>query len=297
MAQREIGKKIHDLTPLIDLFEAQEGQVEHIIGKTGMGKTYEGTRRALKYLFGGYTVYTTWRLNLPDYYDEREHFWPVLRNLLLWRKNFFRFDLKNNWHYLDIDRTDLVDFVAKITDAIVMLDEGQDIFDSHDRATKAARKTITRTRHMHKTLIIISQRAQAVDVTARANVTYFYRCEKVLSWPWAFFRVYYTEEIDDSNNYPLWRRLNSIGEIIWQAPVYHSGWARTRVYNAYDSWYLRKTMERSQTIKLDAFELKIFDRVRLLLRVIFSFAPKNTVVKPQKQLTKSPIQDIARVVE
>jgi len=296
MSRPDIGKKVYDLAPLLDLFEAQEGIVEHIIGKTGMGKTYEATRRALKYLFSGYTVYTTWQLNLPDYYDEREHFWPVFRNLILFKKNFFRFDLKNNWHYIDIDRPDLVEFVASLTDCIVMLDEGQDIFDSHDRATKAARKTITRTRHMHKTLIIISQRAQAVDVTARANVTFFYQCKKVISWPWAFFRVYYTEEIDDSNNYPLWRRLNSIGEVTWQAPVYHSGFARRRIYNAYDSWYLRQNMLRSQSIKLDAYNTHTLDKLRLLFYFFIPYRQKKVVVEPQKKLVKSTIQNIKRGV-
>ena len=242
-----------------------------------MGKTYEGTRRARQYLFSGYTVYTTWRLNLPDYYDEREHIGPVLRNLFLFRREFFRFDLKNNWHWLDlrtfedektkvVNTRKLADYVASLTDCILFLDEGQDIFDSHERATKSARQSITRTRHMHKTLIIISQRASAVDVNARANVTFFYKCVKVWDgWPRAYFRVYRTDEIDEQSSNPLWVRHNSIGEVTWQAPVWHSGWARRAIYDAYDSWYLRREMIRSQDIKVDAYSLTFGDKLRALV--------------------------------
>ncbi len=275
--QQPIGKKIVDITPFLDLFEAQEGEVQHIIGKTGQGKTYEATRRARQYLFSGYTVYTTWRLNLPEYYDEREHFWPVLRNLILFRKNFFRFNLKKNWNYVNLDHF-LVDglmdseklsiFLAKITDAIFMLDEGQDVFDSHQRSGKIARQTITRTRHMHKTLIVISQRAQAVDVTARGNVTYFYKCEKA-SFPFfpEYFSVYRTDEIDEGSNYPIWARHDSTGRITWKAPKWHGGFAKKYIYDMYDSWYMRQQMIRSQDIHLDAFDLGLKHRFIALFRL------------------------------
>lgn len=277
------GKKVHDLTELLGVFEAQEGIVEHIIGATGQGKTYEGTRRALSYLYSGYTVYTTWHLNLPDYYDQREHIGDVIKNLLLFRRHFFRFDLKNNWHHIDIDRPDLVKFIAGLTDCIVFLDEGQDIFDSHDKATKEARRTITRTRHMHKTLIIVSQRAQAVDVNARANVTHFYRCEKK-SLPFlpTFFKVYWTEDVDDSNNYPIWVRHDSTGKETWHAPTYHSAFARRWVYNAYDSWYLRQNMIRSQDITVEAFDLGILDRIALLLYPIANAWRNRKATTPKK---------------
>ncbi len=273
----EVGKKIVDINPLLDLFEAQEGEVQHIIGKTGQGKTYEATRRALLYLFSGHTVYTTWILNLPEYYDEREHWFPVIRNLLLFRKNFFRFDLKNNWKYVNlddyldedgaIDTQKLSKFLAGITDAIFMMDEGQDVFDARERAGKAARQSITRTRHMHKTLILISQRAMALDVTARGNVTFFYKCVKTRSWPWAYFKVYRTEDIDEHNSMPLWSRHDSQGKVTWQAPLWRSAWARKWVYDAYDSWYMRKSLVRSQYMKLDGYTLTIIDRFRAFFRL------------------------------
>jgi hypothetical protein len=286
--QQNIGKRIVDISQIVEAYEAQEGEVQHIIGKTGQGKTYEATRRALQYLYSGYTVYTTWHMNIPDYYDEREHLWPIIRNIITFRREFIRLNLKENWHYVNLDS--FIDskgvmssealslFLAKLTDCIFMLDEGQDVFDSHQRSGKIARQTITRTRHMHKTLIIISQRAQAVDVTARGNVTFFYKCEKVW-WPFlpTFFRVYRTDEIDESNNYPLWVRHNSVGDVIWRAPIWHSGFARKKIYDAYDSWYMRKQQVRSQNISLEAYDLSMGERLRALMRKIPYFKPKTVI--------------------
>lgn len=278
------GKQIIDLTDVLTQFEAQEGEVEHIIGKTGQGKTYEATRRAAGYLFSGYTVYTTWRLNLPDYYDEREHLWPIVRNLLTFKKDFFRFDLKNNWHYVDLrtfekeegvfDTERFSRFLASITDSIFMLDEGQDVFDSHTKAGKIARQTITRTRHMHKTLIVISQRAQAVDVTARGNVTSFYKCEKrYIPFLGYRFRVYRTDEIDESSSYPIWVRHDSTGREVWKAELWHSAFAKKWIYDMYDSWYMRQQQIRSQDIKLEAYSLTFGDKFKMLLSSLFRRPP------------------------
>lgn len=160
-----------------------------------------------------------------------------------------------------------------------MLDEGQDTFDSHQRAGKIARQSITRTRHMHKKLIIISQRAQAVDVTARGNVSWFYKCEQ-RKFPFLppYLKVYATDEIDEGNNYPIWVRHNSQGEVTWKAPVYHSGFARKKIYEAYDSWYMRKNMVRSQDIHVQAYELSLFHKLGLLFRMMFAVKPRKPKV-------------------
>lgn len=275
----EIGRKI-DISELVDLFEAKEGDVEHIIGKTGQGKTYEATRRALKYLEQGNVVYTTWRLNLPEYYDQRESIKHILLKLIFFRSRFYRFEYRKNWHFVNLD--DYLDeegifqtekfakFLASRTDCIFMLDEGQDTFDSHQKAGKIARQSITRTRHMHKKLIIVSQRAQAVEITARGNVTWFYKCE-AYHFPFlpTFFRVYMTDEIDDGNNYPLWVRHNSTGAVIWKASVYHSGFARKRIYDAYDSWYMRKNMVRSQDVHVKGYALTTLEKLKILKNRLF----------------------------
>lgn len=277
------GKKVVDISELLDVFEAQEGEVQQIIGKTGNGKTYEGTRRALDYLRRGFVVYTTWHLILPDVYDQRENKEHVFFNTILGRKRFYSFPLKENWHYLDIDRPDLIEHVSSLTDCIVFMDEGQDVFDARGGMDRPARKAITRTRHMRKTLIIISQRAQAVDVTARANVTYFYKCVKTWAWFWPFktyFKVYRTEEMDDQN-YPVWEERLPDGEM-WKAPVWHSHFAKNEVYDAYNSWYLRDGIARSQEVYFEAYDLTFGEKIAAL----FAKKPKKPLDTPPKEVSE-----------
>lgn len=284
----KLGKRILDVSQLVDVFEAQEGVIEQIIGKTGNGKTYEGTRRALEYLEQGYVVYTTWHLVLPEKYDQRNDlkklFWSLI---LFWRKDFYVFDYSKNWKHLDIDRPDLIDFVAGLTDCIVMLDEGQDIFDSYEGRgmSQQKRKTITRTRHLRKTLIIISQRAQAVAVTARANVTYFYKCVKTRAWYFPFvkyFKVYRTEEMDNQN-FPIWEApLQN-----WTAELWHSHFASQRIYDAYNSWYLRAGVKKSQDVYFEAYKLSWGDRLTgFFFGLYYSFFGKE-----KKTVEKVPIME------
>lgn len=287
MPKKEIGKKIVDIGKLVDVFQAQEGEIQHIIGKTGNGKTYHATWRALNDLMQGRTVYTTWNLILPDYYDEREDKKRVFQKLIFFYKRFYKFDFKNNWHFLDIDRPDLIQFVASLTDCVVYLDEGQDIFDSRERIDKSSRKVLTRTRHMRKTLVIISQRAQAVDVTARANVTFYYKCVKTLAWWWPFkpfFKVYRTEEMDQQN-FPIWEEPLSG----WKAELYRAHFAEERVYKAYNSWYLRAGIPKSQEVAFEAYELTSWEK----LKALFSKIDKDKINTPS-ELTIKNAEEINR---
>ncbi len=283
MAQ-EVGKRVRDLTELVDAFQAQEGEVQQIIGKTGNGKTYEASRRTLEYLKQGVIVYTTWKMTLPDFYDERTDPVKLFWRTLFFRKRFYKFDYKKNWRFLDIDRPDLIKFLSTLTDCVVMMDEGQDVFDSRQRMEQESRKTITRTRHMHKTLIIISQRAQAVDVTARANVTFFYKCVKTWAWFWPFatyFKVYRTEEMDAAN-FPIWEEL-STG---WVAELWKSHFARQEVYDSYDSWYLRAGQQKSQEVYFEAYDLSTWEKLKMLLgikrkeKLLMLTDGKPTLTKP-----------------
>ncbi len=264
MQSKEIGKKVLDISKLLDVFQAQDGEILHLSGKIGNGKTYEATRWAIELLEQGQVVYTSWNLILPEYYDERNDWKVVLFKLFFRKKTFYRFNYKENWKHIDIDRPDLAEFVATLTDCFVFLDEGQDIFDSYEGRglSLQKRKSLTRTRHLRKTLVIISQRPQAVAVTARANVTYFLRCVKTRAWFWPFkpyFKVYRTEELD-TNNFPIWETED------WSAPLVRANFADTRVFNSYNSWYLREGIEKSQKVNFEAYDLNIIDKIKALFR-------------------------------
>lgn len=257
------GKRVIDISQLVDVFEAQEGLLYQIIGKTGNGKTYQATRMALEYLKQGYSVYTTWHLNIPKKYDERKVFSKLFwKTIFFWNKRFYVFDFEKNWHYIDIDRPDLIDFVSNLTDCILFMDEGQDIFDARERADKTTRKSITRTRHLRKSLYVVSQRAQAVDVTLRANITFFYKCVKTwrIYWPFRdFFKVYRTEEMDNQN-YPIWEDIQND----WKAELWYKGFARSDIYNAYNSWYLRAGIKKSQEVNFEAYDLNLWEKIKAL---------------------------------
>jgi len=289
---RQFGKRVIDISSLIDVFQAQEGVIEQIIGKTGNGKTYEGTRRALEYLKQGYVVYTTWQLILPDNFDERKSLTVIFWNTIFFKKRFYIFDYKKNWHFIDIDRPDLVDFIAGLTDCIVLLDEGQDIFDSYEGIgmSKTKRKSLTRTRHLRKTLIIISQRAQAVAVTARANVQYFYKCVKTLAWWYPFktyFKVYRTEEMD-SNNFPIWEDLQAE----WSAEVWQSHFASDEIYDAYNSWYLRAGIPKSQDISFEAYDLTT--KEKCIAFIVYIFRDRKKDIKEKETYKQRILADFEK---
>lgn len=278
------GKQVRDISSLLDVFQAQEGIIEHIIGKTGNGKTYYATLRAWELLMQGNVVYTTWKMILPDFYDEREDWNTVFWKTVFGKKQFYRYNLKENWRWIDIDRPDLVQYIASLTDCYVFLDEGQDIFSSHDRIDGTARRTITRTRHMRKTLIIVSQRAMAVDTNARANVSHYYKCVKRMAWFFPFkpfFFVYTTEEMDDQN-LPIWEEhIPYSNGKVWRAPIYRKYFAQKKIYDLYNSWYLRDGIEKSQEVNFEAYELNFSDKVKALS---IQMGKKKRVNKPLKEI-------------
>jgi len=277
---KPIGKKVIDISQLVDVFASQEGEIIQLIGGIGQGKTYEATRLALKYLHEGKVVYTNWHLELPEVYDQRKSLKYNIMNFIFARKRFYKIDLHKNWHYYDIDSPDVADFVASLTDCIVFCDEGQDLFDSYEgtKMSKVKRKSLTRTRHLRKTLVIVSQRAQAIAVTARANVNMFYKTEK-----WQFpllpplFKIRATEDMD-SQNFPIWK--DSEGN---EAKVISSHFAKKEVYNAYNSWYLSAGVPRSQQVHFEAYDMTFAERGLNLSELILD---KLLSLKRQQKVDK-----------
>ncbi|MDQ3077136.1 MAG: hypothetical protein M3Q63_03755 [bacterium] len=275
---RQIGKKI-DPSELVDVFSHGEGEIQQLIGGIGQGKTYEATRQVLELLKQGKTVYTNWQLTLPDTYDERKSLAHTFWNFVFFRRNYYVFDYKKNWHYYDMDRNDIVDYIASLTDCYVFCDEGQDLFDSYEgtKMSKQKRKSLTRTRHLRKTLVLVSQRAQAIAVTARANVNTFYKTVKKFSIIKPYFQIWATEDVD-SQNFPIWE----------EATIVHRGFASKEVFSAYNSWYLSNGIPRSQQVHFEAYQLNFFQRLQAFLGAVaqrFSAGhrPKKAL-KPQQQI-------------
>jgi len=268
-----------DVSELIDVFQADEGEIQSLSGRIGNGKTYGATKLAIDDLLQGKVVYTNWHLILDEYEPDQRNQRPfVFWNFLFFRKRFYKIDIKKNWHFFDPDDSDtwvirdkryddFIEFIADITDAVVYFDEGQDVFDSYEgtKMSKKKRKSLTRTRHLNKTLIIISQRPQAIAVTARANVNRFLRTKKVLTWPFIRFHIYATEEID-SQNMPIWDNHEYL---------YDKYNASARIFRTYNSWYLRAGIPKSQEVYFEAYDLTFKQRTWLLLMSFFPFLKKR----------------------
>ena len=263
----EIGKKV--LTAdLLDVFEASEGSINMYYGLIGNGKTYSATADILDLLEQGKVVYANWHILVPDH-DDRESFWHILRNLLLFRKTFYRIPCSENLHFFDPDdfasTGDLVEWLSGLNDCHIFFDEGQDMFDSYEgtRFSKAKRRLILHTRHYHRTLNIISQRPTAIQVSARGNVNRFYKCVKLSSWIRVRFARYEFQEMSSE----------TVNEAVEPVSV-KKYWGKAKVFGAYNTDYLAEGIAKSQSVFFEAFNLNFKERL-----VVFGWYFKKVYAK------------------
>lgn len=266
---KQLGNKIDNIEDLLGLFEPDEGKVAMYYGRIGSGKTYSAVADILEELEKGQVIYCNWHINW-DGFDERTSFWHLLFSIFFFRSRFYKFP-KTNLHYFNIENYDEVcncgkihnldiDFLSSLTDCQVFIDEGQWIFDSRSRLDKNWRKLILHTRHMNRGLNIVSQRTNAIEVTARGQVNVFYKCEKRFTWPWLIFR---RTEYQDMKNDDV-----DDGETAEPTSV-KTYFARRKVMNAYDTHYLRTQAESSQELNFEAYKLNWADRILgLILKMV-----------------------------
>lgn len=242
------GERVLDERELLDLFEPDEGAVNMYYGRIGNGKTYAATADILDLLKRGQVVYCNWHIEWNGY-DQRQSFAWSIMNLIFFRKRFYYFP-KENLHYFSPDDV-TIEWLSTLNDCNIFIDEGQWIFDSYEgtRFSKEKRRLILHTRHLNRSLNIISQRTQAIQVTARGQVNRFYKCEKRLTWPWLIFARY---EYQDMNG-------EDVDETEPQSTKVY--FAKSEVLNAYDTQYLRNGVERSQEVWFEAYDLGFWARV------------------------------------
>ena len=246
---------------LINIFEATEGSINMYYGLIGHGKTYSATSDILDLLKQGKVVYCNWHIEVEDF-DDRESWIMILKNLLLFRKRFYKIPCSKNLHFFDPENFnstgELVEWLSGLNDCHIFFDEGQDMFDSYEgtRFSKSKRRLILHTRHYHRTLNIISQRPTAIQVSARGNVNRFFKCVKIATWPWIRFARYEFQEMTgetvDENSEPI-----SIKKY----------WGSNRVFNAYNTDYLAEGIPKSQAVFFEAFDLTIKDKILAFIKI------------------------------
>lgn len=269
----ELGIKVFK-DDLIDVFSASEGSINMYYGLIGNGKTYNATSDILDLLVQGKVVYCNWHIEVADF-DDRMSFLMILKNILLFRKRFYKIPCKENLHYFDPDQfsstSDLVEWLSSLNDCHIFFDEGQDMFDSYEgtKFSKAKRRLILHTRHYHRTLNIISQRPTAIQVSARGNVNRFYKCVKIASWPWVRFARFEFQEMSGE----------TVDETVDPISV-KKYWASSRVFRAYNTDYLAQGIPKSQKVFFEAFDLSFVDRFyAMYLRILHYYSKLCLVFK------------------
>jgi len=245
------GKKI-DRESLLGLFEPDDGTINLYYGRIGNGKTYAATADILEALERGDVVYANWHVQVPEN-DQRNSFFLLITGLFGLKRRYFRFPAEN-FHYFSPDDVD-VEMLSGLTDCRVFIDEGQWIFDSYEgtRFSKAKRRLILHTRHCNRELNIITQRPTAIQVSARGNVNIFYKCEK--RFELFGFKFFCRTEFQDMT-----------GETVDETQPISRQWyfGSKRVYNAYNSKYLRGGIPKSQEVYFEAWYLSLVDKFHFL---------------------------------
>jgi len=220
---------------ILDFIPANEADIIQYFGKIRNGKTYIATSDILRLLDNGGVVYANWRVEWNGR-DERTELWAKILGALGIKKHFKVFP-KENFHYLPVNE-EFFDKFAKLTDCTVFLDEGHIAFNSYEMTRMKLDKqaSILHTGHFDRAIRIISQRPTAIHVVMRANVNMFYKCEKTFQFfKWVkFTRTAYEEITSDESvdlDMPSWS---------------DSYWGKARVFNAYDTKYLRGDTPPSQ---------------------------------------------------
>lgn len=219
---------------IIDYLLQTEADIKLYFGKIRNGKTYIATADIIKLLNQGHVVYCNWKVQWQGYNQWENWFYRFL-GLIGLKKTFVSYP-KENLHYLPIDSQFYSKF-EKLTDCDVFLDEGHMAFDSY-LATKmelGRRVAILGTGHFNRSIRIISQRPTNIHVQMRGNVNIFVQCEKVWSFGINIFRKTFYEEMTPQETVDL--------EQPGPSRLYIG---RRKIYEAYDSKYLRGDLPPSQ---------------------------------------------------
>lgn len=236
---------------LLGLFRPVEGLCALYYGRIRNGKTYAATSDILDLLERGESVFANWNIDFPGF-DERKSFKHVFIKTFFGRNTFFSYK-RDNFHYFDPDDIDVA-FLGRLVNAHIFIDEGQWIFNSHQKdQDPEKRRLILHNGHYCRTLNIITQRPVNVFKDMRSQIHVWYKCEKYLSWPVLLFsRTSFYEMKDDipDEDLPGGRKIY---------------FASKKVLAAYSTHAMRAANAIVVSPDFDAYKTTSWDRVRLLL--------------------------------
>jgi len=257
----EVGNEIK----VIDIFKIlppQEGEINIYYGRIGEGKTSAGTRNIFRELKRGEIVYSNWNIKWRGY-DQRNSWWYIFLGAIGLKKEFFHYP-KENLHFWNFVKQEIdgkpcppfIDQLSVMTDCSIHLDEGHIPFDSYEatRMSEKKRSAVFATRHFDRKLTIYTQRANSVHINLRGNTNRFYKCEKLHDWElfkkrFIQFQITEFQDLSSTSTIDETRMKdeegNETGEYI-HAVSQETYWGRKKLFESFDSKYLRGNMKHSQ---------------------------------------------------
>jgi len=247
---------------ILEYFAPDEGSINFYFGRIRSGKNYAATCDILDRLNHGSVEYVNYPINWKGY-DQRDSFAHRLVHFLLFRGTFFRFN-KGNLRYFS--RKDVTpEWLNSLTDCNITIDEGHWVISSYSgtKISDEVKSLLLNTGHMNRTLNIISQRTQMVHVIARANINRFFHCRVKRRWPWLIFAK---DEYQDMKGEDVDMEVEPVSTQVY--------FGRKKIFEAYDTHYLRDGVTPSQYPDIDVFSLGFKQRFALL------FTPNALRVQP-----------------
>lgn len=268
----QIGTEIKEID-VLDMLPPDEGEINITYGRIGTGKTTIGTKRIIEQLNRGVVVYANWKIKW-DGYDERKNKGLLFLGLIGMKKFYFNFP-KENFHYFPI-KTDFIEKLAVLTSCSVHLDEGHIPFDSYEatRMDVEKRSAVFSTRHYDRSMYIYTQRANSVHVNLRGNSNRFYKCEKIIDWKifgHRFIRFLVTEFQDLTVNGGIdeTKITDEEGKETNEykfAVSEQTYWGRKKIFEKFDSKYLRGDTPESQKNNAQIYKLKINEKIKNIFK-------------------------------
>lgn len=255
-------------------FVGREGENCVYFGQVGNGKTLMATMDIIELLKQGRVVYANWQIDFSTY-DERDDFRVVLAKWLFFRSEFYTI-YKDNFHYISPDNIDVV-LLARLDDVDLFIDEGQWIFNAHLKASGddpielAKRRLVLHGRHHCRSLNVITQRPINIMKEIRGQVTYWYKCVKVRTWPWLIFAKYTYWDMN-SENLPVDKEDEPIKPKMY--------WPSKWVLNAYNTHAMREDDHIPANPRVDAYKLNFAQRTHVLLSFIPLYVRLRKMVYP-----------------
>lgn len=256
---------------VLEMLPPDEGNISITYGRIGTGKTTRGTKNILSDLKRGIVVYANWRVKWEGY-DERSSRFNIFLGLLGLKRNFYFFP-KENFHYFPITEK-FIDDLAQLTSCNVHLDEGHIPFDSYEatRMGVEKRSAVFSTRHYDRSMYVYTQRANSVHINLRGNANRFFKCEvsrdfTIFKKRFIRFRVTEFQDLTPNGAVDETRVLDKNGEETDEykfAVSEERYWGTKKIFNAFDSKYLRAGVPESQKNKAIAYRLSFRDKLKML---------------------------------